>query len=174
MPYAWVVLAAAWLGLTFLPSLFCETQISAIGLEISGTLSHTLAEQICKVFPNIKKEHSRNEHVEEEHGFGDPREIGHCERIVSPAEHIKEQKFDQGSSQCVTYRTILPWMAQETQYCSLRYILGTVYSGNTDASEISPREDDMLALSAKTPILHQNSQQERRSSAILPACGTYE
>lgn len=24
-----------------------------------------------------------------------------------------------------TYRTILPWMAQETQYCSLRYILGT-------------------------------------------------
>jgi hypothetical protein len=29
-------------------------------------------------------------------------------------------------------------MAQETQYCSLRYILGTVYSGNTEASEISP------------------------------------
>jgi hypothetical protein len=47
--------------------------------------------------------------------------------------------FDQGSSQCVTYRTILPWMAQETQYCNLRYILGTVYSGNTDASEISPK-----------------------------------
>jgi hypothetical protein len=37
-----------------------------------------------------------------------------------------------------TYRTIFPWMAQETQYCSLRYILGTVYSGNTEASEISP------------------------------------
>ena len=37
-----------------------------------------------------------------------------------------------------TYRTILPWMAQETQYCSLRYILGTVYSEKTEASEISP------------------------------------
>ena len=37
-----------------------------------------------------------------------------------------------------TYRTILPWMAQETQYCSLRYILGTVYSAKTEASEISP------------------------------------
>ena len=37
-----------------------------------------------------------------------------------------------------TYRTILPWMAQETQYCSLRYILGTVYSWKTEASEISP------------------------------------
>lgn len=29
-------------------------------------------------------------------------------------------------------------MAQETQYCSLRYILGTVYSWKTEASEISP------------------------------------
>jgi hypothetical protein len=64
---------------------------------------------------------------------------GHCERIVSPAVLERERMFDQGSSQCITYRTIFPWMAQETQYCSLRYILGTVYSGNTDASEISPR-----------------------------------
>lgn len=39
-----------------------------------------------------------------------------------------------------TYRTILPWMAQETQYCSLRYILGTVYSAKTEASEMSPIE----------------------------------
>jgi len=31
-------------------------------------------------------------------------------------------------------------MAQETQYCNLRYILGTVYSGNTEASEISPAD----------------------------------
>lgn len=30
-------------------------------------------------------------------------------------------------------------MAQDTQYCSLRYILGTAYSGKTEASEISPR-----------------------------------
>jgi hypothetical protein len=37
-----------------------------------------------------------------------------------------------------TYRTILPWMAQETQYWSFRYILGTVYSGKTEASEMSP------------------------------------
>lgn len=29
-------------------------------------------------------------------------------------------------------------MAQETQYCSLRYILGTVYSAKTEASEMSP------------------------------------
>lgn len=30
-------------------------------------------------------------------------------------------------------------MAQDTQYCNLRYILGTAYSGKTEASEISPR-----------------------------------
>lgn len=29
-------------------------------------------------------------------------------------------------------------MAQDTQYWSFRYILGTVYSGKTEASEISP------------------------------------
>lgn len=33
-------------------------------------------------------------------------------------------------------------MAQETQYCSLRYILGTVYSWKTEASEISPRRGE--------------------------------
>jgi hypothetical protein len=37
-----------------------------------------------------------------------------------------------------THRTILPWMAQETQYWSFRYILGTVYSAKTEASEMSP------------------------------------
>ena len=37
-----------------------------------------------------------------------------------------------------TYRTIFPWMAHETQYWSFKYILGTVYSGKTEASEISP------------------------------------
>lgn len=37
-----------------------------------------------------------------------------------------------------TYRTILPWMAQETQYWSFKYIFGTVYSGKTEASDISP------------------------------------
>jgi hypothetical protein len=36
------------------------------------------------------------------------------------------------------YRTILPWMAQEMQYWSFRYILGTAYSAKTEASEISP------------------------------------
>jgi hypothetical protein len=40
----------------------------------------------------------------------------------------------------VAYRTILPWMAHETQYWSFRYILGTVYSEKTDASEISPAQ----------------------------------
>ena len=29
-------------------------------------------------------------------------------------------------------------MAHETQYWSFKYILGTVYSGKTEASEISP------------------------------------
>lgn len=38
----------------------------------------------------------------------------------------------------MTYRTILPWIAQETQYWSLRYILGTEYSAKTEASEMSP------------------------------------
>src|SRR5689334_4870643 len=32
-------------------------------------------------------------------------------------------------------------MAQETQYCSLRYILGTVYSAKTEASEMSPARE---------------------------------
>jgi hypothetical protein len=45
-----------------------------------------------------------------------------------------------------TYRTILPWIAQETQYWSLRYILGTVYSGKTEASEISPGERVSLSI----------------------------
>jgi len=38
----------------------------------------------------------------------------------------------------VPYRTIFPWMAQETQYWSFKYIFGTLYSGKTEASEISP------------------------------------
>jgi hypothetical protein len=41
-------------------------------------------------------------------------------------------------SRDAAYRTILPWMAQETQYWSFKYILGTVYSEKTDASPISP------------------------------------
>jgi hypothetical protein len=40
-----------------------------------------------------------------------------------------------------TYRTIFPWIAHETQYWSFKYILGTVYSGNTEASEISPVQE---------------------------------
>lgn len=39
----------------------------------------------------------------------------------------------------------MPWIAQETQYCSLRYILGTVYSANTEASEISPDGEKMFS-----------------------------
>ena len=31
-------------------------------------------------------------------------------------------------------------MAQETQYCNFKYILGTEYSGKTEASEISPED----------------------------------
>jgi hypothetical protein len=66
--------------------------------------------------------------------------------------------FDQGSSQSCTYRTILPWMAQETQYCNLRYILGTVYSGNTEASEISPVKLNVSIFS-----------KYRKQPSILPA-----
>lgn len=43
-------------------------------------------------------------------------------------------------------------MAQETQYCSLRYILGTVYSANTEASEISPAKCPWLA---KCPVARE-------------------
>lgn len=52
-----------------------------------------------------------------------------------------------------TYRTILPWMAQETQYCSFRYILGTVYSAKTEASEMSP-----VQLLAGCPSRNQKSR----------------
>lgn len=45
-----------------------------------------------------------------------------------------------------TYRTILPWMAQETQYWSLRYILGTEYSAKTEASEMSPVRVDRQSI----------------------------
>jgi hypothetical protein len=40
------------------------------------------------------------------------------------------------------YRTIFPWMAQETQYWSFKYILGTAYSAKTEASEISPIQEN--------------------------------
>jgi hypothetical protein len=53
-------------------------------------------------------------------------------------EKILEPRVDSSSGVGYTYRTIFPWMAHETQYWSFRYILGTVYSGKTEASEISP------------------------------------
>lgn len=73
---------------------------------------------------------------------------------------------------CVTYRTILPWMAQETQYCSLRYILGTVYSGNTDASEISPVHDKLAsAVHTKTQrLICAQSSRCSKSSLPPPVC----
>jgi hypothetical protein len=37
-------------------------------------------------------------------------------------------------------------MAQETQYCSFRYILGTVYSAKTEASEMSRMAADSTML----------------------------
>lgn len=46
-----------------------------------------------------------------------------------------------------TYRTILPWIAQDTQYWSFKYILGTEYSAKTEASEISPvKRKSLVAL----------------------------
>ena len=35
-------------------------------------------------------------------------------------------------------------MAHDTQYCNFRYIFGTAYSVNTDASEISPERSDFV------------------------------
>ena len=52
----------------------------------------------------------------------------------------------------MTYRTIFPWMAQETQYWSFRYILGTVYSGKTEASEISPAQ-----IVSRCPLVYRRS-----------------
>jgi hypothetical protein len=34
------------------------------------------------------------------------------------------------------YRTIFPWMAQETQYWSFKYILGTAYSAKADGESL--------------------------------------
>lgn len=50
-------------------------------------------------------------------------------------------------------------MAQETQYCSFRYIFGTEYSLKTEASEISPAQCvNMVVLSSLSVLrLHTNS-----------------
>ena len=50
----------------------------------------------------------------------------------------KDKPKEKRKEKRVAYRTILPWMAHETQYCSFRYIFGTAYSAKTDASEMSP------------------------------------
>jgi len=104
MPYAWVVLAAAWLGLTFFPSLLYRTR-------------------------------------------------GGGARLRRPS---RERT-----------RTILPWMAQETQYCNFRYILGTVYSGNTEASEISPIERSPCQLTPPSYIRIQGHRLIAADSTIL-------
>ena len=73
--------------------------------------------------------------------------FGFCEGDIGCSTKVHLNELLLGRVEA-TYRTILPWMAQETQYCSLRYILGTVYSGNTDASEISPmKRTNILAKS---------------------------
>lgn len=92
--YAVVVLAAAWLGLIFFPSLLYLTRGGGARLR------------------RPSRERTLDELLEPDH--------------------------PPGAVAIWTYRTIFPWMAQETQYWSFRYILGTVYSGKTEASEISP------------------------------------
>lgn len=158
IPYAWVVLAAAWLGLTFLPSLlYYDNKILA---------SATSAKYYRNLRLTTKLEYNEQDTTYTNSWWGSTvaatltrsdtidtlsalmfhcREGSSTEVLLSSTNPLRERMFDQGSSQCVTYRTILPWMAQETQYCSLRYILGTVYSGNTEASEISPGKRRLLA-----------------------------
>lgn len=68
-----------------------------------------------------------------------------------------------------TYRTILPWMAQDTQYWSFRYILGTAYSGNTEASEISPAKSNCRQ--SPLPIKPQRTSyanKPKRSHSLVP------
>lgn len=60
-------------------------------------------------------------------------------------------------------------MAQDTQYCSLRYILGTAYSGKTEASEISPRNNVIRSwvyffFSFFLPIFPRRQHQDDRDS----------
>ena len=43
-------------------------------------------------------------------------------------------------------------MAHETQYCNLRYIFGTAYSGKTDASEISPDSQSKVSEISLIPL----------------------
>jgi hypothetical protein len=76
-------------------------------------------------------------------GCGGLRASAHCITSVSNSRHVCPKL---GCS----YRTILPWIAQETQYCSFRYIFGTEYSLKTEASEISPAcyRINVLALSS--------------------------
>jgi hypothetical protein len=78
-------------------------------------------------------------------GCDDLRASGHCTMLVSDPHHVH-------ATPGYSYRTILPWMAQETQYCSFRYIFGTEYSLKTEASEISPacHRINVLALSSLT------------------------
>jgi hypothetical protein len=65
----------------------------------------------------------------------------------------------------VTNRTIFPWMAQETQYWSFRYILGTVYSGKTDASEISPARP--VSSYSNSPCVYSSVRAKRTDSGRL-------
>jgi len=120
MPYAWVVLAAAWLGLTFFPSLLYRTRGGYVELADAR------------------------------------RKIGYTLTGARLRRPSRERT-----------RTILPWMAQETQYCNFRYILGTVYSGNTEASEISPIERSPCQLTPPSYIRIQGHRLIAADSTIL-------
>ena len=87
------------------------------------------------------------------------RTLGGGARFRRPS---RERTLHDHRQQCLlqeawtrTNRTILPWIAQETQYWSLRYIFGTAYSGKTEASEISPAESSKASAMLVPPGLPQ-------------------
>jgi hypothetical protein len=96
--------------------------------------------------------------VAEEPGYDDLLGIGRCKTQFG--QPLGNPRASRPALHTHTYRTILPWIAQDTQYWSLRYILGTVYSAKTEASLISPGEGQS-ALRMRHPI-HQKLTNGRR------------
>lgn len=71
------------------------------------------------------------------------------------------------------YRTILPWIAHETQYWSFKYIFGTAYSANTEASEISPIHRCPLSFLFFHNNAFQNCRSPREHRVLQPYNGWY-
>ena len=72
-----------------------------------------------------------------------------------------------------TYRTILPWIAQDTQYWSFKYILGTEYSAKTEASEISPVKRKSLVALVRLKVLEWVAVIDLRSCRRFEVSGEW-